>query len=309
MSTRPQIRLVSAATSALRTLRDLAGASVISGVVFGLPLALAAMQEAPVDLAVVSSPDAERVVTLSLPPVAAADAAHADAGTHPTTEPPAAAEPAAEPAPAEPAAAEPAAAGPDEALADAAPTDTDPTLDAPSLETAVAALAVPIQAVDGPPRPVMVDRDTAARIRHARHVQARSTARSRSSRPGRTHTACEDGTDAIVAIGSDRYHVDRELVDLYVHDLKLAQSLASVSWHRDARGKIDGFRIRRIRCGTVLHAAGFRNGDVVHSVNGKRIRTVFGAISAYRKLKKKEQLRVDVTGRKGDKRRLRFEVS
>ena len=78
-----------------------------------------------------------------------------------------------------------------------------------------------------------------------------------------------------------------------------------MAWHRSADGKVDGFRIRRIRCGGVLHEAGLRNGDVVHTVNGKPVRTLPQALGAYRRLRKKRVLWLEVT-RRGDTRTLRY---
>lgn len=129
-----------------------------------------------------------------------------------------------------------------------------------------------------------------------------------ASSPPAKKRRCAEPTADIRKVDDQSFEIARRLVDTYVNDLELAQTLAWVGWNRNAEGKIDGFRVKRIRCGSVLDQAGFRNNDVVHSVNGKKIRTVFGAIAAYRRLKNKEILRVDVTSEQGEERTMRYRI-
>lgn len=254
-----------------RDLRDVCGAAALSLGFFGAPLALAMMQldTAPY-LHLAQQAQEPRQATFVI-------------SLPPPELAPAAPEPEPEPEPkpqTEPA-----------ASADASPELTPATVaDAVSQEL----------------RPT--DRHTAPRALRA-GVLPRPDRPTPSSKSTRRERKCQDASDDIRALDDHSFEIERSLVDLYVNDLKLAQTLASVAWHRDDRGRIDGFRVRRIRCGTVLHQAGFRNDDVVHSVNGKKIRTVFGAIAAYRKLKRKDHLRIDATDRDGASKNLRYRIS
>lgn len=117
---------------------------------------------------------------------------------------------------------------------------------------------------------------------------------------------CVAPTGRIDAVGTDTYVVDKGLIDVYADDLDAASRLAWASWHADAEGDTDGFRVRRIRCGSPLHEAGFRNGDVVHSINGKDITTIPSALLAYRRVKRKDSLRVAITRKDGSSRELRY---
>lgn len=265
-----------------RDARDLIGAASLSLSLFGAPvvLSLAAITYPPVVDLVVQAEAPREAVWWTPPVVAPAPVASAPE----LPEPPVVTE-VAEPAPETP---EPAAvddAGAAEGLAEG--TAEDPALS-----------LAPV----GARRPeARLGRRVDPRVlRGAGTTEGRHSQRTRH---------CEEATGDIRQIEEGSYEVARSLVDLYVNDLELAQELASVAWHRTEEGKIDGFRIRRIRCGTVLYQAGFRNGDVVHSVNGKKIRTIFGAISAYRKLKNKEQLRIDATTREGQDKQLRYRIS
>lgn len=120
-----------------------------------------------------------------------------------------------------------------------------------------------------------------------------STKKKRKKR--RRRPKCLEGTDSITEIGNNRYAVERELVDTYARDLQALASLAWVSWHEDEAGKVDGFVVRRIRCGSVLHEAGIRNGDVVHAVNGRRIRSLAKAIPLWWALRKRPMVHVRIT--------------
>ena len=301
----------------LRDIRDATGAATISLTMFGLPVALALMQLS-------MTPDLGMLI--DLPPAREA----AFVMSMPALSMPA---PAAPPEAAPPAAAPPGAARADRADAntrpqsdtqadgadavasdgpsagdgagdgtDAAPADpellarTEPTAAGPTRAPDLVRARRP-----SVPGPQVIPHVMRPDLFRERDLQAAAAA-PRGRR-------CEEQTGAIQDQGDGVYVVERKLVDMYVSDLELAESLASVSWHRDEEGRVDGFRIRRIRCGTVLAQAGFLNGDVVHSVNGHKVRTIFGAIAAYRRLKHKDYLRVDVTGPRGVDRQLKYRIS
>lgn len=149
-------------------------------------------------------------------------------------------------------------------------------------------------------------------LRRDRRTDTQRT-RRRGSSPGpatapRTPPCGAPDHPDIAAVGTDQYRVNRALVDHYTDNLREAARLAHVAWHRSEDGRVDGFRIRRIRCGSVLHDAGFRNGDVVHTVNGRPVRNLPQALGAYRRLRKKRRLWLEVS-RNGDTRTFRYTLS
>ncbi|MCB9759990.1 MAG: hypothetical protein H6739_09170 [Alphaproteobacteria bacterium] len=145
----------------------------------------------------------------------------------------------------------------------------------------------------------------------------RLAAMTRPRRPGRPEgdraskhprQQCEATSEQIRQIEEDRWDVDKELMDFYVNDLREASTLAWVGWHRDEADEIDGFRVRRIKCGSVLWHAGLRNGDVVHRINGRSITTIPEALRAYRRLKRRDNFMLYIT-RQGEVRRLRYTLT
>lgn len=196
-------------------------------------------------------------------------------------------EPVAEPAAAEPAAPAPPVASPEPQ---------------PVIET-----APPQRVVDNERRAVIRER---MKARRAARLDAQTTVAATETAPKRSRKrSCLEGDNPDIAeVGVGEYAVARALVDYYTDDLKEAARLASVAWHEDDQGKVDGFRIRHIRCGSVLYEAGLRNGDVVHQVNGRPVRNIAQALVAYRKLRKKRRLWLDVT-RKGELMGLKYKLS
>lgn len=128
---------------------------------------------------------------------------------------------------------------------------------------------------------------------------------AKREKKGRT---CVEPSGYIESTGTNTYDVDKALIDTYVDDLDAASRLAWTAWHSGSDGEVDGFSVRRIRCGSPLHEAGFRNGDVVHSVNGREIQSIPDAMRAYRKVKRKDTLKVDLTRKDGSSRELRFDL-
>jgi type II secretory pathway component PulC len=103
----------------------------------------------------------------------------------------------------------------------------------------------------------------------------------------------------------DRWGVERDLVEFYATHLRELSRLAAVSRH-ETDGRPDGFRLGMGRC-SVLKQAGFRSGDVVKDVNGRRIHNLFQAVAAYVALRREKEFVVHVV-RKGERLALHYRV-
>lgn len=149
-----------------------------------------------------------------------------------------------------------------------------------------------------------------ARVAIDRHVRPDRTLASsvrKTKSQGKRRKACLEPVSGISETGAWRYDVERDLLDNYTGNLRQASTLALTSWHR-SDGEIDGFRVKKVRCGSPLHQLGFRNGDVVHSVNGKPVTSTTQALMAFRKLRRNDRLTLLVTGWKGEHKTLRFRM-
>jgi hypothetical protein len=119
---------------------------------------------------------------------------------------------------------------------------------------------------------------------------------------------CLPDDEGIVQVDDTTWHIDGGIVDYYVKHINQAQKLAWVSWNRNAEGKVDGFKVKRMRCGNVLRQAGLENGDVIQSINGKTVHSIPTAIAAYTKLRSKNVLKLTVS-RGGELIHIRYKLS
>jgi hypothetical protein len=99
--------------------------------------------------------------------------------------------------------------------------------------------------------------------------------------------------------------VDRLIVDRYTKNLETFMRLGYSRPHDEDGYK--GWYISGFSCVSVVHKAGFRRGDVLLAVNGKKTRSWIGVFMMYQKLKNKEDFEVQLV-RKGEPMTLRFRV-
>ncbi len=121
-----------------------------------------------------------------------------------------------------------------------------------------------------------------------------------------TQEPCLPASGMVQPLGADQYKVDKDLVSAWTTDLDKAESLADTYWHRGSDGQRDGFRVRRIRCGSPLDEVGLRNGDVVHSINGQAVTGTTDVFWVWRKVRKADTLTVAVSHRDGTQQTLSY---
>jgi general secretion pathway protein C len=101
-------------------------------------------------------------------------------------------------------------------------------------------------------------------------------------------------------------NVSRSFVDqLTENPTSLMRTVRVRPYSRD--GQIEGFKLYRIRRNTLLARLGFRNGDLIRSVNGVEITGADRALAAYTKLKRASHLTVTIE-RRGQPMGLDFNV-
>lgn len=172
---------------------------------------------------------------------------------------------------------------------------------------------LPAEAAAEPP-PDAAALARAARVERLRALRAQASRSERpkpeGSEPGKKAKRgqkCLEAPPEITQVSEFEYQIQKELVDLYLSDLSEAEKLAWVDWHRDDSGEIVGFVVKRVRCGSPLYTAGIRNGDVVLRINSREVTSIPQALRAYRRLKKKDDLRL-IIDREGEEVRLVYEL-
>ena len=113
--------------------------------------------------------------------------------------------------------------------------------------------------------------------------------------------------ERIVKTANQRWTIERELVEVYASPRK-AEELAWSAWRRDESGEIEGFVLKRMRCGSLLRQAGLLNGDVVLAVDGNPVTNLVEGFQVWRRVRRKESIRVKVRHRDGSVDVLRYTV-
>lgn len=128
----------------------------------------------------------------------------------------------------------------------------------------------------------------------------------RGRRPRGERKPCET-IDEIVAVSDDKWRVERDVLDYYAAHLRELQKQVAVSTHAGPDGKPDGVRVFLPRC-SVLRQAGIKHGDIIHSINGRRVATLTDGITTYLALRNSENLQVELSRKNGVRRVHRYRL-
>lgn len=195
-------------------------------------------------------------------------------------------------------AAPPPAAETSDSVAETAPTpDSSELAIAGSAGTPIAKRADVSTGLPGPSR--------AAVHKAARDAEQAEADKARKKKKG---VVCEEAHGTIDRVSGHTWAVERDLLTFYARHPGKLDDLGWVARHKDDSGDTDGFRLGGIQCGSELLSAGFQNGDVVHSVNGRTISSVGQALLAWAALKRSETLTV-VISRRGKSKTLVYHLA
>lgn len=103
---------------------------------------------------------------------------------------------------------------------------------------------------------------------------------------------CVDPTPGIESLGGRTWEIERRVVEYYAGNRSELGRLGGIARYKG--DDIVGYQVHGIRCGNALDQAGFRNGDVVKSVNGTEVKGLFTAWAAYRKFKRADVVTIEV---------------
>jgi hypothetical protein len=133
-----------------------------------------------------------------------------------------------------------------------------------------------------------------------------SHAGTAGKKPRGNKKPCEP-VEEIVQLAEHRWRVERSLVDYYATHLRELDRQAGVALHKNAAGEKDGARMFLPRC-SVLRQAGIKNGDVIHSLNGRTVTSVGEAVATYLVLRNDDHIRVVLTRKTGERLTLHYRM-
>jgi type II secretion system protein C len=128
-----------------------------------------------------------------------------------------------------------------------------------------------------------------------------------SKPPARSARGNDDEDEDVVKLGDNKFQVSREMIDKYMNDMEALSKMGRALLHRGPDGQFDGYRLSAIRRNTLADKLGIKNGDVIHSVNGKSLNSMSAAMDAYQTLTSENEFSFEVT-RRGEKLSLGYDV-
>lgn len=111
----------------------------------------------------------------------------------------------------------------------------------------------------------------------------------------------EEEDAAVEKVAKNHYTVASSLVEDLLDNPSALSSLGRAFPHKGPEGEIDGFRLSRIRKGSLGRQVGLRSGDVVHSINGHKLDSVAAAIGVLPDIKGTSSITVELTRRRKER--------
>lgn len=125
--------------------------------------------------------------------------------------------------------------------------------------------------------------------------------------PKTTSRECEPERADIFMVSETAYRIEDQAIAYYAEHPKEAEKLAATWWAKDDEGERRGFKLGRIKCGSILDQVGFKSGDIIEAVNGREIQSYSEAVTAFMGLRNRKVLWVQVE-RRGEPVRLDFHL-
>lgn len=130
-------------------------------------------------------------------------------------------------------------------------------------------------------------------------TRSRRRAQPGGSAAGIGRIASRPPPDAYKEVGFERQGTDIRLTEEFKRNLLAPDNMAQVLQDAKAEpnmvnGELKGFRLTRIREGSIYEKAGFQNDDVVEEINGIPLRDAAGAIRLLQQLRDAKEIEVRV---------------
>ena len=158
------------------------------------------------------------------------------------------------------------------------------------------------------PRYVYFENEKSDRVERIDLLAARADDRKRKRSPRRSpprKSKLGDLDDAVTKVDDSHYEVDRAVLDKILANPKSLGRARIVPSRRN--GKIDGFRVYRVRKSSPLAKIGIMNGDTIHSVNGFAITSPDKALEVYTNVRSASNITVSLT-RRGKSRTISYSI-
>ncbi len=128
-------------------------------------------------------------------------------------------------------------------------------------------------------------------------------------RPSRgvTRPTDDDDSDGVSKVGENEYTISEDLLNKHLNDLEGISRMGRALLHRGPDGEFDGYRLSAIRRNTIADQLGIKNGDIIHSVNGKPLNSMQAAMEAYNTMQNEKEFSFTIT-RRGQEQTMNYTV-
>lgn len=137
-----------------------------------------------------------------------------------------------------------------------------------------------------------------ANAREARVAETRTLREGQAGAPPRGKKKPCEKIDEINALGESRWTIERDLLDWYATHLGELERQVGVSSYRGEDGKRVGAKLYLPRC-SVLRQGGMKNGDVVRTVNGRKVNTIAQGVTTWLAVRNQKTITVELTRKDG----------
>lgn len=154
------------------------------------------------------------------------------------------------------------------------------------------------------PRKVVIQRKDGSVEYIEMEEEAQDQPRRSPRLPSRGNNSEESGVESV---GNNRYVVDSETLEKLMENPEQLYSQIRVVPHKDSNGEVDGYRLSGIRRRSFFYQLGVKNGDIVHSVNGKPLTSASAGMEAYNTLADARDFSFELT-RRNERQTFEYEV-
>ena len=116
-----------------------------------------------------------------------------------------------------------------------------------------------------------------------------------------------EGDGDVDKLEDNKFVVERSVVDAALENPEALASQVRVVPHRGTDGEVDGYRLSGIRRSSLFDKLGIKNGDIVHTVNGRELNSTSSALDAYQSLQNERNFSFEIT-RRNKRQSMEYEI-
>jgi type II secretion system protein C len=107
----------------------------------------------------------------------------------------------------------------------------------------------------------------------------------------------DEEEEGVTQAGPNKFVIEKEVLDKLLENPEQLYSQVRAVPHKGPDGQVDGYRLSGIRRKSLFYKLGVKNGDIIHSVNGKSLDSMGNAMDAYNSMQGERNFNFELTRR------------